>query len=183
MKSEWCMSPLYYKLSTIYVQPLQKKYKNKKRNPLLSYCVVTVENTALIHLVLTGFFFKSVCSFQDWSMWSVRPSDRRKHGKVHFVLIGSLEKKRKFFMLTSPPESKKTNLQSLLPMARYGEKLRYTHGICWAVTGSFWGWLLTQQQRRGRSTVTWRQWVWWCCPTPQEHKRKHSASSCVESQC
>lgn len=60
MKSEWCMSPLYYKLSTIYVQPLQKKYKNKKRNPLLSYRVVTVENTALIHLVLTVFFLISL---------------------------------------------------------------------------------------------------------------------------
>lgn len=121
------------KLLTIYLQPLQKK-KQKQKKPRKELVCSHRTQWKTLH----SFIFFSVCSFQDWSMWSVRISDWRERGKKKkvftigflIVLIGSLEKKKKVSskcLQTSPPESerelkhKKTNknLQSLPSMARY----------------------------------------------------------------
>lgn len=105
--SKWCTTVLQIvNLSAAVTKKKEreKSFSVKSQN--------TVENTAGVHR------FKSVCSFQGWSMWSVRRCDRSKQNAPFLFTIPLFElgwfsalKRKRNMMITlhmspSSPESK-----------------------------------------------------------------------------
>lgn len=128
MKIEWFMSPLYYKqIINNLSAAITKKDKNKRRSRKSLVC-----SHKTLHSFI--FFYYQSC-FHDWSMWSVRLSDRRK--QFIFVLIGSFEY---FLHVGVKPEQ---ILQSCPVVARYAEELDAALAIyiqhLLSCNRSFWG--------------------------------------------
>ncbi len=164
-ESEWCMSPLYYKqiINNLSAAITKKSTITKETQKLLVCSHRTQWKT------LHSFIFYSVCSFQDWSMWSVRLSDRRKQKVTFHNWISNRSdwqpwKKQKnkiqVFIFQLPHRSQRKKSKSSVTSIddEYGGKLdvgvsdiRTTSTELMSVTGekSFWGSIYEHSSRGG----------------------------------
>lgn len=130
-------------LSTIYLQPLQKNYNNKKekKNKTKKPRKLLACSHRTQWKTLHSFIFFSVCSFQDWSMWSVRLSDRRKKKVTFHNWVSNHSDWQPFLHIpTSPPKSKeKKKIRKSFSHSHWWQDMvknwmqaLYSHSIHWA---------------------------------------------------